>query len=197
MSDQQQTIERWQAPFFEAPADSAAQVDLAEQEKLAEARGFQVGKWEGLEAGRQEAENLVKRMTEIVEEMAQPFRSLDQLVAKELAQMAMLIARQVLRRELTVDSDVVTQIASEALMTLSSLEGEIQITLNPADVILVQELLSESMDGKSWKLIEDPEMLPGGCRVKTPLSYIDASIEKQLEQVFATLLESCESNLDY
>jgi len=197
LSDQSPVIERWQAPFFEAPVEPDPPKNAAELEKLAHAKGFQLGKWEGLEAGRLEAEQLAKRMTEIVAEMAQPFRSLDQLVAKELAQLAMLIAKQVLRRELSANSEVITSIASEALKTLSSRDGEIEVFLNPADVAAVQELMVESMDGKSWRLVEDSDLMPGGCKVKTPMSYVDASIEKQLELVFNTMLEASESTLDY
>lgn len=196
MSDQGQVVERWEAPFFEQPAEQANNKNPVEIEKLAQARGFQLGKWEGLESGRLEAEQQVKQMKSIVEEMAQPFRSLDQLVAKELAEVAMVIARQILRSELKVSSDVVTKIASEAMTMLSSIESEITIFLNPVDISTVKELMLESQDGKNWKLVEDFEMLPGGCRVKTPMSYVDASIEKQMEQVFATLLESSENSQD-
>ncbi|MCB1666998.1 MAG: FliH/SctL family protein [Porticoccaceae bacterium] len=189
-------VERWQAPFFD-PQASEARPDPEELEKLAHARGFQLGKWEGLEAGRLEAEKLVKRMTRIIEEMAQPFRGIDQQVASELVQVATLIAGQVVRRELSIDSGTVTAVVDEALKTLSDLSGDIQIYLNPADVAMVRELLVESLEGKSWKLVEDVEMLPGGCRVKTPLSYIDASVEKQMEVVFSTLLEASEEQLDY
>ena len=195
LSDSEQTFERWQAPFFEQPVN-VVEADPAEVEKLAQARGFQVGKWEGLEAGRLEAEQMVERLKAVFEEMAQPFQGLDKLVAKELAQMAMLIAREVVKRELNTDSEVVLNIASEAVSTLSGLDGDIQIFLNPTDAALVKELLVESLEGKSWKLVEDPAMMPGGCRVKTPISYIDASVEKRMEAVFSSLVEASENNLD-
>ena len=188
-------IERWQAPFFDAPAE-IDRPDPEEIEKLAQARGFQIGKWEGLESGRLEAETMVKHLTAIIDEMAQPFRQLDQLVAGELAQLATIVARQVIRRELSLDSSTVTRVAEEALKTLSTVEGEVVVYLNPADITLVKELLLESLEGRPWKLVEDAELMPGGCRVKTPLSYIDASVETQMEHVFAALLDASEKQLD-
>lgn len=196
LSDNGQSVERWQAPFFEEPVPRPAAMDPAELEALAQSRGFQVGKWEGLESGRAEAEQIVHRMNELLDEMARPYRSLDQLVTQELTQMAMLIAKQIVRRELTVNSDVVADIAAEALSTLSSLEGDIEVFLNPVDLETVRQLAADTLSGKSWKLLEDSELLPGGCRVKTPVSYVDASVEKQMEAVFGMLIESCENKRD-
>ena len=83
------------------------------------------------------------------------------------------------------------------MKTLSRLEGDIEIYLNPADMALVKELAPDSLKGVSWSLVADPNMLAGGCRVKTPLSLVDASVEKQMELVFGKLLDSCENKLDY
>jgi flagellar assembly protein FliH len=196
MSDPAQTVERWQAPFFEQPTASPKPLDTSEVEKLAQSRGFQAGKWEGLESGRAEAEEIVSRMTGLLNEMAKPFASLDNLVTQELANLAMLIAKQVIRRELMTRSEVVLELAKEAFATLSSLEGEIEISLHPSDVEMVHQLAQGSLKGKSWRLIPDPNFLPGGCRVKTPVSYVDASIEKQMELAFANLMDLCEDELD-
>jgi len=196
MSDSAESVERWQAPFFETPITRSRQMAPAEVEALAKSRGFQAGKWEGLESGRAEAEQIVHRMTELLDDIAKPYRSLDHLVTQELANLAMLIAKQVIRRELMINSDVVIDMAKEALSTISSLEGEIEISLHPSDMEMVHQLAKSSLDGKSWKLVIDPDSLPGGCRVKTPLSYVDGSIEKQMEMTFSSLIDDCENGLE-
>jgi flagellar assembly protein FliH len=197
MSDTTQTFERWEAPFFEKPAAVVAKkMDAAELETLAQSRGFQAGKWEGLESGRAEAEQIVHRMTELLDEMSKPYRSRDHVVTQELANVAMLIAQQVIRRELMINSDVVTDMAKEALSTMSSLEGDIEISLHPSDMEMVHQLAKGRLEGKSWKLVVDPELLPGGCRIKTPISYVDGSMENQMEMVFSRLIDSCENSLE-
>jgi flagellar assembly protein FliH len=197
LSDKGETVQLWEAPFFEQPvASSASPVASAEQEAIAQARAFLVGKEEGLEAGRAEAQEIVRSLAALVDEMALPFRGLDALVTKELAQLAMRLAEQIVRRELTIDSSVVTDIVAEAMETLYKLGDEIVVFLNPADAALVREFAPESLDGKSWKVVEDAGLLPGGCQVKTPTSFVDASVEKQIEEVFSTLLNSCDRELD-
>lgn len=196
MSDQGDTVELWKAPFFEQPAaSSASPVAPAEQEALVQARAFLVGKEEGLESGRAEAQEIVNSLTVLAEEFVHPFRGLDALVTKELAQLAMRLAEQIVRRELTIDSSVVTDIVAEAMGTLYKLEGDIVVFLNPADAELVRQFAPESLEGKSWKVVEDAGLLPGGCQVKTPTSFVDASVEKQIEEVFSNLLESCDRGL--
>ena len=196
MSDPAQTVIRWQAPFFEQPHTRSKPLDTTEMEALAQSRGFQAGKWEGLESGRAEAEQIVSHMADLLDEMAKPYRSLDHLVTQELVSLSMLIAKQIIRRELMTNSDLVTDMAREALSTMSSLEGEIEISLHPSDVEMVHQLAEGNLKGKSWKLVPDPGFLPGGCRIKTPTSYVDASIEKQMEMAFGGLMDACEHDLE-
>lgn len=197
LSDQGGIVTRWQAPFFDQTkrAASAAPPTPTELLALAQASAFQEGRQEGLESGRAEAQEIVDTMLGLTEQMAKPFRSMDQLVAKELAEMAMLLAREIVRRELTIDSSVVTEVVTEILSMLSAVEGDITIFLNPVDAAKITTLAPEILEGISWKLVETSELLPGGCRVKTPISFIDASVEAQMDKVLAALLDSCEAKL--
>lgn len=196
LSDTVKDIQRWQVPFFEQPASRSSQRESAEMDALAQARGFQIGKQEGLDSGRDEAKKLVNHLRALAEAMEQPFHGLDQVVTRELARTAMLIAKKIIRRELSLNSELVTQVAAEAMATLSSLEGDIEISLNPADKALLLDMAPASLEGKAWKLLENPEILPGGCTVKTPISFVDASVEKQMDMIFDGLIESCANSLD-
>ena len=195
-STSEDSVERWEAPFFEQPVQSGTQVSNVELEAIAQARGFQVGKEEGMEAARSEARDIVTRLGAMADHMAKPFGGLDDLVAKELAQLAISLAQQIVRRELNLDSAVVTDIVTEALEKLYNLEGEIVVFVSPQDAELVRELAPEILEGKSWKVVEDNSLFPGGCQVKTPTSFVDASVEKQMETIFASLIESCEGKVE-
>ena len=196
LSDQAESVELWRAPFFEQSAVSGKQLSVTELEAEAQARGFEAGREEGLAAGTAEIQTIVSTFTELADQMARPYIGLDGLVTKELAQMAMLLAEQIVRRELAIDSSVVEHVVKEAISTLYKLEGEIVIFVNPEDAILLQEFSIESLEGKSWKIVEDPDISPGGCQVKTPSSFVDASVEREMEVVFSSLLASCEQGLE-
>jgi flagellar assembly protein FliH len=196
LSEKGEVVQLWEAPFFEQSKPSASPVASAELEAMAQARGFQAGKEEGLASGKAEAEAIIDSITAIAEQMTQPYLGLESLITRELAQMAILLAESIVRRELTIDSSVVTDVVREAMTTLYKLEGEIVIFVNPADAELVRNFSPESLEGKSWKVVEDIDLSPGGCQVKTPTSFLDASIERQLEEVFEKLIESCDQGLE-
>lgn len=196
MSDSPPVVERWQAPYFEATQPVEPRPDPQGSRAMAQAQGFQLGKNEGLAAGRAEAEQIVASLTAVADQMAAPFSRLDAVVGRELARLAMVLAERIVRRELALDSAVVSEVAAEALSTLYKLEGEVVIFLNPADAQHVRDFSPESLEGKSWKIVEDPALHPGGCQVKTPTSFVDASVEQRIGAVFEELLKSVEKAQD-
>ncbi|MNY64825.1 flagellar assembly protein H [compost metagenome] len=42
---------------------------------------------------------------------------------------------------------------------------------------------------ESWRIVEDEALLPGGCRVETEHSRIDASVETRVKQVMDKLFD--------
>tara|TARA_R110002110_G_scaffold405241_1_gene624172 strand:- start:5537 stop:6178 length:642 start_codon:yes stop_codon:yes gene_type:complete len=194
LSDQRGAFERWQLPSFEPPPEPEPPVDAAQELEIARAQGFEQGQAAGREAGLAEARQVVAQVERLLDGMARPYAHLDQVVTRELVQTVMRVAATIVRRELSVDSSLIERTVTEAVATLASVDADIEISLNPADVAVVRELAPQLLDGNRWKLVEDDELLAGGCRLKTPVSYVDASIEKQIEALSNTLMEACESS---
>ena len=197
LSEQGETVELWEAPFFEPVAEPGPRASAADMEVLAQARGFQVGQEEGLASGRTEAEGIVSSLTALLDELAMPYQALDSVVTRELTQLSMTLAKSIVRRELSLDSSVITDIVEQAVSTLYKLDGELVVYLNPEDAGLVRELEPHSLEGKSWKVVEDPALSRGGCQVKSKTSFVDASVEKQIEEVCANLMENLEQGPDF
>ena len=63
------------------------------------------------------------------------------------------------------------------------------IALHPADA----ELFRKLSDGEPalatlpWKVVEDPQIERGGCRLETPSTEIDATLETRWRRVIASL----------
>lgn len=196
MSDRATTVERWQAPFFEQPAEAESRLSLDEVEAMAREKGYEDGYNAGFEAGKAAAEDIAHSLSGLQEQMVNPFRAMDGVVAHELTKMAILLSKQIIRRELSVSSDFITEIVAQAISTLYKLEGEVVIFLNPRDAVLIRELVPEPLEGKTWTISEDESISPGGCQVKTPTSFVDASVEKQMELVFSHILEVSEGLME-
>ncbi|MEZ5529440.1 MAG: FliH/SctL family protein [Porticoccaceae bacterium] len=195
MSDDKAVIERWQVPFFETPQEPASAAP-EEIEAEAQARGFKMGQWQGMEAGREQADRLVRDIEALLEQMTRPFAGLDQTVTRELTRIAMTAARHIVRRELILDSEVVCDLFAEAVATLSSVEGAIEVFVNPRDRARLVEFSSTLAEPGRYRLIDDASLSPGGCRIKTPISFVDASVEQRMDAVFSRLEASVEAQLD-
>ena len=119
---------------------------------------------------------------------ANPFEELDEGVEQQLAQLAMLVARQLVRRELKTDPGQVIAVVRAALAELPLASRDIRLALHPDDIGLVREALSMGEDEQRIRIVEDPVQSRGGCRVETDTSQIDASVESRLNAIIAQVL---------
>jgi len=156
--------------------------------KQAYQEGFQQGQRDGMAAGKEEHKIKAQNLDMIIKSLSAPLSDLDEQVIDEIVTLAMTIARHMIRRELKADPGEVIAVVREALGSLPVATRNISLYLNPEDVILVREALSLSGDGESYKIIEDPAMARGGCRVVSDTSQVDASIEKRLTALVTQLM---------
>lgn len=192
LSESVDAVEVWKAPFFEQAPKAADEPSLEELREEARQAGYADGLSQGLSEGRAQAAQMVDAIASVAEQMTQPFAHLDTVVTRELAEMAMQLTRHLLRRELQVDASVVTSVVEEAVATLYKLEGEVTIFIHPEDARQLRGYSPEALEGKNWKFVEDDAMTIGGCQVKSQSSFVDASVERQLDELFANLLAACD-----
>jgi flagellar assembly protein FliH len=161
---------------------------LEEIQEQARQEGFRQGLQEGRESGREELLNCVRNLEQIFRTLDKPLEELDDSVEQQLAQMAMLVARQLVRRELKTDPEQVIGVVREALAALPVAARDVQLALNPEDAEIVREALSLHEGEQAIRIVEDPVQSRGGCRVVTRTSQIDATIETRLNSVIAGVL---------
>lgn len=157
--------------------------------------GFATGERDGFHSGQLKAQQEAKtridaRLDELGALMAQLFEPLqqqDDQIEDMLLTLVESMVRQVIQRELQTDSSQVVQVLRGALKALPMGANNIRIYLNPADFEAVKRLRERHEE--SWRLLEDDQLLPGGCRVETEHSQVDATRETRLQQVIEQLYE--------
>ena len=182
----------------EVPLDEVQPLTLEELEAIRQEaynEGFATGEREGFHSTqikvRQEAEvalaaklaSLEQLMTHLLEPIAEQ----DTQIEKGLVHLVANMARQVIGRELRGDSSQVTHVLREALKLLPMGAENIRIHLNPQDFELAKALRERHEE--NWKLLEDEALLPGGCRIETAHSRIDATMETRIEKAVAQLFD--------
>ncbi len=172
--------------------------EIEQIQRQAREEGYEQGRSEGYEAGQKEAmEEARPRIAEklahlerLLSALDAPFKTLDEQVEQELLALVVAMVRQLVRREVRTDPHQIIGVIREAVSILPVNSREIRVLLHPEDAEIVRELYALSHTEQSWKLLEDPVVERGGCRVLTDVSQIDATLEARLHNVIAPLLGS-------
>ena len=206
-----ESVSLWRAPSMESTPESAASERMhdgsvedvethaellrpmtAEQlesvQESARQEGFKRGREEGLQAGAEEAKRRAQEWAALLDGAARPLDELDRQVVDELMALALAVSRQIVRRELQIAPDEIVRVIREALAVLPSQTANVRVELHPQDAVLVRELMPEGEGERAWRMVEDPTVSRGGCRVLSDVSRVDATVERRLNQVIAAAL---------
>lgn len=191
---QEETVIELPEEVEEAPKPFTVE-ELEQIREEAYNEGFAAGERDGFHSGQlkgqQEAKvRLDARMGEVEALMAQlmePMHDQDEQIEDMLLKLVETMVRQVIQRELLTDSSQILKVLRGALKALPMGAGNIRIYLNPADFEAVKALRERHEE--SWRLLEDDALLPGGCRVETEHSQVDATLETRLAQIVEQLFE--------
>lgn len=181
----------WHVPEVQAARKTDVPMTARQLEQLhSQARedGYRQGVEEGRQAGLNELKERVQLMDQLLGSLSRPFEELDDAVENQTARLAMMVARQLVRRELKADPQEVVGVVREALAALPLAAREIRVALNPDDVSLVRAALSLHDSVQNIQIVDDPVQSRGGCRVITESSQIDATVESRLNAVIAGVL---------
>ncbi|WP_434601465.1 flagellar assembly protein FliH [Pseudomonas sp. Z4-7] len=182
----------------EVPLEEVQPLTLEEVESIRQEaynEGFAIGEKEGFHSTtikvRQEADVALTAKLRALESLMlnlfEPIAEQDTQIEKSLVGLVQHITRQVIQRELAIDSSQIEHVMREALKLLPLGVGNVRLYINPQDFELVKALRERHEE--SWRIVEDETLLPGGCRVETEHSRIDATIETRISQVMAKLFD--------
>jgi len=174
----------------EVPVEEVQPITLEELEAIRQEaynEGFVTGERDGYHAGqlkaRQEAEAaLTARLASLetlMTHLLDPIGDQDQALEAGMVQLIRHITREVIQRELQMDSSQLGQVVRTALKLLPM----------GAENIRIQVSALRDRHEESWRILEDETLMPGGCRIETESSVIDASIETRLTQALTQLAE--------
>jgi flagellar assembly protein FliH len=205
--EQQTAYQRWEMASFEndrrsakgdrrsAPPSEAAVAELAQQ--VAEAReaarlegyaaGLEQGRMEGLDEGRAQAAEELRRLQGIAETFGTEVLRASETVAHDMLDLALDLAKAMLKTALVVNPGRVIPIVGEAIGYLPSLQQPMLLILHPGDAQLVRNGLHDDIIKAGWRIVEDAQMERGGCRVETAANQIDATAPVRWQRIAAAL----------
>ncbi len=183
-----------------------AQIEAAQAQEVARAKGFEIGFKKGYESGQKSGHEaafeeskkefgdrqakLVATLQQTVEQFDEQKRDLFIKASGDLLQLAMQVARRVTKRIGVIDQEAAKENVEAALRLVES-KTDLTVFVNPSDAVSIKdfaETVGNSLQQAAhFKIEEDETLAQGGCRVVTPVSEVDASIETQLDQIEALI----------
>lgn len=167
-------------------------LEAARARELEEAyeRGFN----DGVDAGRGQAlqemgPNLQASVT-VVAEVEEFKDALIGQMQENLTALALAVARQLIEREVKVDSEVVANLVRNALSHFP-LDQKLRIRMNPVDLSSISQERSEDRTpvtvGREVRWIPDETIARGGCVVEGPERIVDGRVDRALERIYRTV----------
>jgi hypothetical protein len=141
-------------------------------------------------ATKQATERLIEQnqaaILEAVEILASAHERLSGKLCERAVELAIVVARRVLARELLTQPDIVTDLVREGLEVLN-VHDRVRVHLGPEFAVLKDALATHfAATGTMIDVNLDTTLSPYGCVVETEVGSVDESIESRL----STLLES-------
>jgi len=164
-----------------------APAQLTERERRAFERGRTQGHGEGQAAERRVKAEHGAKVALLIDQLRARFGELEDDGADALLNLAFTIARQVVRREVSVQRDALLPVAREAVSMIIDQHAHPRVFVNPQDFALLRAELEADGLFKGCRFIADARIARGGCRVETAQGEIDATLGTRWERVLAAL----------
>jgi flagellar assembly protein FliH len=159
----------------------------SERERLAYERGREQGSLEATEAAARVRAGHLERIARLIGHLQ---LHLDEVAADGadcLLDLALDVARQVLRREIQIDRGAALPAIREAVAMITDHAAHPRIHISPEDFELVRNELQSDATCHGCRFIADPAIEPGGCRIDSPHGQIDGTVRTRWRRVIAAL----------
>ncbi|MEW6164219.1 MAG: flagellar assembly protein FliH [Pseudomonadota bacterium] len=163
--------------------------EIEQMHQQARDEGFKAGKDEGYQAGVKEgqAKGLAEaqRFAKATGKLEQALGELDAKVADELLALAVELAREVVRQEITAHPETLLAVVREALSQLPHQHAAIY--LHPDDASLLRSYMGDQLTHAGHRIHEDFKLARGDCVLEAGGSQVDATVAMRWRRILENL----------
>lgn len=159
--------------------------------ELGQKEGYQVGFEQGLRAGeeqgRQQAlaqeQPIIETWQKLLSEFNYSIDSFDTVITTKLLQIALTAAKQVLGQSTICDGTALLEEISHLLQQKPIFSGQPELHVNPAHIELIEQHLGSLLSLNGWRLVADPKLHLGGCRVVAEDGETDMTVATRWQEL--------------
>lgn len=200
--EMQTAYQRWEMNSFgdERPSAVAKRPpppELPSEETIAAIRdqasmaGFEAGKaagyQDGLALGRAEAAEELAHLKAAALIFSGALSQADETIASDMLELALQLARGMLRTALEVKPELILPIVREAIGHLPVLQQPALLMLHPLDASIVTGAIGDDLEKGGWRVVQDASVGRGGCKVDTASNQIDAQAASRWQRLTTAL----------
>jgi flagellar assembly protein FliH len=174
-----------------ADVEPPAPERLSHLEREAFVKGYAQGERSGGEATTKQGEAMLRRLAATIDEVASLRTELMRRTERELVNLALVLAERIVRREVSLDRELLVTMARVAIDRLGE-RASATIRLNPADHAALTAGRTVPLAGPV-EVVADPHVSRGGCLVRSDFGLMDLGIEAQINELSRALLGADES----
>ncbi len=176
-------------PVLSIPLPTAEDIERIQQEAWQEGHdlGFKEGREAGYKDGYASGEADVERLRQLADAFSGESVRQDEAISREVLDLALQVARQILRATLQAKPEGILDVIREALQSLPTLSGHHKIVAHPDDVPIVNDWLAREYSHLPWKVVEDAKLARGGFRIESAHSELDATLETRWREIVSCL----------
>lgn len=182
------TEARKRAMATDLPMPSPSQERLISLEREAFDRGFEAGEAAGRDQARAASEATLALLQQTIETVSGLRTAMLARSEQDVVRLAVAIAELVLRREVRIDRAVLVHMAQQALQRIG-VTAAATIAMNPDDLAVVTADRPDLLKPGAIHLEADPQLLPGACIVRGSFGTIDVTLDAQIRELMAALLD--------
>ncbi|HEY6773108.1 MAG TPA: flagellar assembly protein FliH [Oxalicibacterium sp.] len=149
--------------------------------------GIEDGRTAGIAEGRLQAEQERQLLRQIAETFGTEVARANELIAADMLDLSLDLAKAMLKTALKIRPELVVPVVREAIHYLPTLQQPALLHLHPEDAVLVAEHMGDEISTAGWRVVEDPHMDRGGCRVETASNQVDATAPVRWQRIAAAL----------
>ncbi len=142
---------------------------------------------DGYRAGLAEARAGNERIATMVDRFGTAIGRMEREMAQAVLQLAVDLARQVVRETIAVRPEILVPLVHDALAGIARTADAGAVHVHPADLPIVEERIGDALAHAGWKPFADESIERGGCRLAFSGGEVDATVATRWSRVMAQL----------
>ncbi|MDB5989717.1 MAG: flagellar assembly protein FliH [Herbaspirillum sp.] len=149
--------------------------------------GYAAGARSAFEVGMQDNTVVLQQLREIAVSFATEVAASGETIAPQLLDLALDIAKAMLKTALPIRPELVLPIVSATMHALPGLQLPATLSLHPDDAELVRKHIGEDLSANGWLIAANEDIERGSCRVDNAANLIDGSSATRWRRIAASL----------